>query len=277
LASVPYTSFNPDDLIVLDSKLPTLTKLQQELAQVIYGYSMTGKLQIVKAEKGMASPNLADSLMMLFGTETSPPITILQPRELLLNDSGVQMPKTCECVFGVIVANMRLGKDTDGAAAIFCAHDSTPSHPVIVLDWDVTELNSRLLDDWMDGMFARLEIFSQICNPVMGNMGIWFKDDTTGMVFLSRADKKGYIAQIIESDLDDMNRALTVSGAIRDGEVQISRDALEKTQNFKGVTRNHLTGQVGEFMPSMKDLDGKVVLNALTHAISLSKGNIEGY
>jgi hypothetical protein len=68
-----------------------------------------------------------------------------------------------------------------------------------------------------------------------------------------------------------------VSGAVRDGVVQLTQASIEKTQNFKGVTRNHLTGQVGEFNPSMKDLDGKVVLNAFTHAIALSKGNIDGY
>jgi hypothetical protein len=77
--------------------------------------------------------------------------------------------------------------------------------------------------------------------------------------------------------LDDGARALTVSGAVRDGVVQLTQDAIEKTQNFKGVTRNHFTGQVGEFSPSVKDLDGKVVLNAFTHAIALSKGNVDGY
>jgi hypothetical protein len=268
---------NPEDLIVIDGALPVLTRLQQELAQVIYGYTMTGKLQIVKAEKGMASPNMADSLMMLFGTDVEPPLKVLQKEEMTLKGSGVQMPLHPDCVFGVIVANMRPGKDTDGAAVVFCSHSVTPGHPIIILDWDVTEMNSKLLDDWMAGAFAKLEIFSKVTKALAGSMGMWFKDDTTGLVFLNRADKMGFPAQIIESELDDVNRALTVSGAVRDGEVQLAQDAVEKTQNFKGVTRNHLTGQVGEFSPSMKDLDGKVVLNAFTHAIALSKGNVEGY
>jgi hypothetical protein len=273
----PIFPFNEEELIVLDSQMPNLTRLTQELVQVIYGYTMTGKLQIVKAEKGMASPNMADSLMMLFGVKTEEPLRVLNQAEMLLNRSGVLPPRHCDCVFGVITANMRAGKDTDGAAAVFCAHDANEKHPLVVLDWDITEMNSRLLDDWMSGMFARLDIFARVCGARLGNMGMWFKDDTTGLVFLNRADRMGLPAQMIESELDDAGRALSVSGAVRDGVVQLTQDSIEKTQNFKGVTRNHLTGQVGEFNPSMKDLDGKVVLNAFTHAIALSKGNVDGY
>ena len=256
--------------------MPSLTRLTQELVQVIYGYTMTGKLQIIKAEEGMASPNMADSLMMLFGTEVTEPLRVLNRAEMVLNGAGVAFPLHPDAVFAVITANMRAGKDTDGAACVFCAHTIEEKHPLIVLDWDITEMNSRLLDDWMAGMFQKLETFSQICQAGQ-NMGIWFKDDTTGLVFLNRADRLGFPAMMIESELDDVNRALTVSGAVRDGVVQLTQDSIEKTQNFKGVTRNHLTGQVGEFNPSMKDLDGKVVLNAFTHAIALSKGNVDGY
>ena len=277
-SSVPVFSFQPEELISIDSKLVNLVRLQQELAQVIYGYSMTGKLQIIKAEEGMASPNLADSLMMNFGIETAPPLRVLQQNEMMLTaGSGVPFPIHCDCVFGVITANMRPGRDTDGAAAVFCAHNMNAVHPLIVLDWDITEMSSRLLDDWMAGCFYKLEALANAANAGSGSMGMWFADDTTGKVFLNRADRMGYPAQVIESELDDVNRALTVSGAVRDGVVQLTQECIEKTQNFKGITRNHLTGQVGEFTPAMKDLDGKVVLNAFTHAIALSKGNVDGY
>lgn len=237
---------------------------------------MTGKLQIIKADKGMASPNLADSIMMLFGVKTEAKLAVLQKSEMVIGD-GVDFPSYPACVFGVIVANMRAGKDTDGAAAVYCAHSEVPGHPIIILDWDVTEMDSRLLDDWMAGAFAKLEILSKATKSMAGSLGMWFKDDTTGLVFLNRADKMGFPAQIIESELDDVNRALTVSGSIRDGEVRLSRDSVQKVQNFKGMMKNHLTAQINEFNPSIKDLDGKVVLNAFTHAIALSKGNVDGY
>lgn len=275
-APISLTDEELDGLIVLDGSIPILTRLQQELAQVIYGHSMTGKLQIIKADKGMASPNLADSIMMLFGVKTEAKLAVLQKSEMVIGD-GVDFPSYPACVFGVIVANMRAGKDTDGAAAVYCAHSEVPGHPIIILDWDVTEMDSRLLDDWMAGAFAKLEILSKATKSMAGSLGMWFKDDTTGLVFLNRADKMGFPAQIIESELDDVNRALTVSGSIRDGEVRLSRDSVQKVQNFKGMMKNHLTAQINEFNPSIKDLDGKVVLNAFTHAIALSKGNVDGY
>jgi hypothetical protein len=214
--------------------------------------------------------------MMLFGVKTEESLKVLQKNEMVCG-TGIPFPLHPDCVFGVIVANMRAGKDTDGAGAVFCAHSTTPGHPLIILDWDITEMNSRLLDDWMAGAFAKLQILSVATKAIAGSMGMWFKDDTTGLVFLNRADKMGFPAQIIESELDDVNRALTASGSVRDGEVQLSNEAVEKILNFKGITRNHLVSQIGEFNPALKDLDGKVVLNAFTHAITLSKGNVDGY
>jgi hypothetical protein len=267
-----------ENYIVLDSSMPYLTQLQQELAQVIYGHTITGKLQIIKAEKGMASPNRADSLMMLYGVDTDPRGKVLNVEEMdLRTDVQIPLPNYCDAVFAVISTNMRPGRDTDGAACVFCAHYLNDFNPLIVLDWDITELDSRLLDTWMSGMFAKLERYAQITNSLMGAQGIWFQDDTTGKVFINRADRLGHAALLIESELDDVNRALTVSGAVRDGVVKIASLAAEKTQMFKGVDRNHLIGQVGEFHPGVKDLEGKVALNAFTHAIALSKGNIDGY
>jgi hypothetical protein len=277
--SDPHTSLLPEDiedLIVIDSKIPTLTRLQQEIAQVVYGYSMTGKLQIVKAEKGMASPNLADSLMMLFGVRTEEKLSVLQKNEMVI-DSGVPFPLHPDCVFGVIVANMRPGRDTDGAGAVFCAFSAAPGYPLVILDWDVTEMNSRLLDDWMAGCFAKLDIFSIVTKSLTGSLGMWLPNDDTGLVFLNRADKMGFPAQIIETELDDVTRALTVSGSVRDKEVLLSEEAVKKIQTFKGVMKNHLLAQIAEFSPASKDLDGKVILNAFTHAIAISKGNIDGY
>jgi phage terminase large subunit len=271
-----WKDYDVDDLIVIDESMPNLTQLQQELAQVIYGYSMTGKLQIIKAEKGMASPNMADSMMMLYGVETVPKLKVLEQNDMLAGQAGVDYPNMCDCVFAAVVANMKPGKDTDGAAIVYCAHTTRRGYPLIVLDWDITEIDNRLLDNWLLGSYEKLKILSKVTNAQLGIMGMWFKDDTTGLVFLNRADKLNIPAQLIETPLDDLNRALNVSGAIRDGEVRLSKEAIQKTYEFKGITRNHLTGQVGEFHPSTKDLDGKVVLNAFTHCIALSKGNADG-
>lgn len=57
---------NPDDLISISSKLPSLTKLALELSQPTYSENGAGKLLINKQPDGTKSPNLADSVMICY-------------------------------------------------------------------------------------------------------------------------------------------------------------------------------------------------------------------
>jgi hypothetical protein len=62
----------PDDLsliISLSSKLPLLNRLKLELSQPTYMKDPTGKIVINKSPDGSKSPNLADSVMILFGSD----------------------------------------------------------------------------------------------------------------------------------------------------------------------------------------------------------------
>lgn len=64
-AGVPVT-WNPDDLIAIDSRLPLLAKLQQELSQPTYSINGVGKIIVDKKPDGTKSPNLADSVMIRY-------------------------------------------------------------------------------------------------------------------------------------------------------------------------------------------------------------------
>ncbi len=59
-------AFNKDDIISLSSSLTELSKLIAELSQPTYKTDNAGKLIIDKMPEGMASPNLADGVMMVF-------------------------------------------------------------------------------------------------------------------------------------------------------------------------------------------------------------------
>ena len=58
--------FDKDELISLDSGLMELGKLKIELSQPTYTINTAGKIVIDKTPDGMASPNLADMVMMLY-------------------------------------------------------------------------------------------------------------------------------------------------------------------------------------------------------------------
>lgn len=58
--------YSPDDLISISSQLPELAKLTNELSQPTYSINGAGKVLINKAPDGTKSPNLADSVMMVY-------------------------------------------------------------------------------------------------------------------------------------------------------------------------------------------------------------------
>lgn len=57
-----------DDLIVLNGKIAKLVKLIQELQQVTYSITTSGKILVDKQPDGMPSPNLADSVMIVYSS-----------------------------------------------------------------------------------------------------------------------------------------------------------------------------------------------------------------
>jgi phage terminase large subunit len=60
------TSYPPDELISIDSKLPLLRELQKELSQPTMGRSARMKLLVEKMPEGTRSPNLADAVVMCY-------------------------------------------------------------------------------------------------------------------------------------------------------------------------------------------------------------------
>lgn len=58
--------FNPNEIIVLRDKTPEIRRLCMELSQPVWVQSKTGKVMVDKQPDGVASPNLADTVMMAF-------------------------------------------------------------------------------------------------------------------------------------------------------------------------------------------------------------------
>jgi phage terminase large subunit len=70
--AVSAEKYDADKIISLSAGLPDLSKLCIEISQPQWKYSATGKLMVDKVPDGMASPNMADALMMLFAPRTRP-------------------------------------------------------------------------------------------------------------------------------------------------------------------------------------------------------------
>ncbi len=59
-------SYGPDDIISISSSIPELGRLTMELSQPTYDKNDAGKILVEKQPEGTASPNLADSVMMVY-------------------------------------------------------------------------------------------------------------------------------------------------------------------------------------------------------------------
>jgi phage terminase large subunit len=61
-----FKDYEPEDIISISPNIKNLNKLVMELSQPTYSLDTTGKIVIDKKPDGVASPNLADSVMMLY-------------------------------------------------------------------------------------------------------------------------------------------------------------------------------------------------------------------
>lgn len=58
--------YDPDNIISIDPNFPEFTRLLMELSQPVWKESLSGKLLVDKTPDDVASPNLADAVMMAF-------------------------------------------------------------------------------------------------------------------------------------------------------------------------------------------------------------------
>ena len=73
-------------------------------------------------------------------------------------------PKRCECVFAVIDTASKTGTANDATAVTFFALDRYgSSYPLMILDWDIVQIEGALLETWLPIVFKRLEELAKIC------------------------------------------------------------------------------------------------------------------
>lgn len=269
--------FHQDEMISLSSDMARLIALQGELSQVIYGYNTLGKLGIIKTPDGMASPNMADTLMMLFGTSDIVSESMFAKSDLMLNTTPVPYPTQTDTIFATICTWMRGGRDNDGAGVVFWAHEARDGQPLVVLGWDIHEMDSTLIDYWLPTVFNNLDSLARVIQPRFGAQGVYVKDDSAGEVLFHAAVKSGRPVGKIESELKDDARALATSVYVKNGAVRLSAAAMEQAETYKGAKKNHLISQIESFHAGAKDVEAQILLNAFTHGIALSQGNVDGY
>ena len=205
------------------------------------------------------------------------------PREkLLVDNKPVPFPKRCECVFAIIDTASKTGTEHDATAVTFFALDRQGARfPLMILDWDIVQIEGALLETWLPIVFKRLEDLAQQCQARTGSRGALIEDKNSGTILLQQALRRGMLATAIDSKLTAMGkdeRALNVSGYVYCGKVKYTDYAFNKVSSYKRRTKNHLVDQVESFR--MGDKDSKRdddLLDTFCYGIAVSLGNNEGF
>jgi hypothetical protein len=68
-------------------------------------------------------------------------------------------------------------------AVTFFALDRLNRHaPLLILDWDIAQIEGVLLKTWLPMVFDRLEKLSRLCGARPGLVGVWIEDKKSGTI-----------------------------------------------------------------------------------------------
>jgi hypothetical protein len=202
--------------------------------------------------------------------------------KLLENGQPVPSPTSCDGVFAVIDTASKTGTDHDATAVTFFALDKLgrPA-PLLILDWDIAQIEGALLETWLPMVFERLEELSRLCGARHGSLGVWIEDKNSGTILLQQAIRRQWQATAIDSKLTAMGkdeRALSVSGYVYRGSVKYTDYAFNKTTVHKRKSRNHLLDQIESFRIGDKDNKREDdLLDTFCYGIAIALGNNEGF
>ena len=194
---------------------------------------------------------------------------------------GVEFPTKCDAVFAIVDTAVKTGKEHDGTAVTFWGINKFHGHPLILLDWDIVQIEGSLLEVWLPTVFQNLEHLAKRTQARAGSIGAHIEDKVSGTILIQQAQRRNMDANAIDSALTSMGkdeRAISVSGYVYQGKVKITQEAYQKVTTYKGNTRNHLIAQVFGFKLGMAD--GKQMddlLDCFTYGIALALGNYAGF
>jgi hypothetical protein len=158
-------------------------------------------------------------------------------REKLLADNlPLPVPSWCEGVFAVIDTASKTGTHNDATAVTFFAMRGGSANQLMILDWDIAQIEGALLETWLPSVFGTLEELARLCRARNGSLGTFIEDKNSGTILLQQARRRGLQAREIESRLTAMGkdeRAISVSGYVHQGLVKYSDRAFNKTVVYK--------------------------------------------
>ena len=177
---------------------------------------------------------------------------------LLVDGKPVPMPERTGQIYCVIDTALKDGWQHDGTAVAFFAREKYSQPRLIVLDWDIVQIEGASLELWLPSVYERMSQLANMCRAREGVIGAFIEDKASGIVLIQQAKKKGLRVHSLPSAMTALGkegRALSVSSYFHRGEIKLSQYAFDKVVKFKGVQKNHFIAQLCGFR--MGDTDAK--------------------
>ena len=204
--------------------------------------------------------------------------------DAMLNEhhQPLDWPMHYDAVYAVIDTATKTGTDNDGTAVVYFALSRSKKPALVVLDWDIAQIEGSLLEHWLPSVFMRLDELALTCETLLPPMGVWIEDASSGAILLQQAARRNLPARAIESRLTMMGkdeRAISVSGYVYNHQVKLARAAYEKTKLYKGATRNHFLSQVTGFRIGDKDHAKRAddIIDCYCYGIAIGLGDSSGF
>jgi hypothetical protein len=202
--------------------------------------------------------------------------------KMLVDGLPVPYPTICDTVFAIVDTASKTGTANDGTAVCYFATTKIIGIPLVILDWDIAQIEGASLNTWLPAVFRRCEELAKACRARFGTIGALIEDAASGIVLLQHAKSSGWPANAIESKLTALGkdgRAIDASKYVHSGQVKLSDYAYNKVTTYKEETRNHLITQVTRYRVGDKDNARRAddLLDTFTYGIATALGNPEGF
>lgn len=186
----------------------------------------------------------------------------------------------CATVFAVIDTAVKDGSEHDGTAVTYYSYNPHAAYKLVVIDWDIVQIEGALLETWLPVVFQNLEALAIQYKAQYGSTGAHIEDKASGSILLQQAARRGWRALPIESTLTAAGkdeRCISISGYHYRGMIKMSPHAFTKVATFKRQSRNHFLDQVTSFRIGDKNNKrADDLLDTYTYGVSIALGNEQG-
>ena len=167
----------------------------------------------------------------------------------------VEFPDFVTGIFAIAAAG--LGAEPDELGVVYFSYwlGGEGLAPLIVLDWDLAQIEAGTVQGWADPVVARLAELRSAIKVVGPPSVIAVEPEGVGSMLFEDALMRGHpVGAMGESSAEQKmlatplaQRAVAASGHVNAGRVRIARCAHERVSTLKGATRNHFLHQVAAF------------------------------